>query len=211
VSSFETPPADLLPESFANDLYESVGPVAREDPVFLWSLLILCNAIGVMYQLVDEWVRDTEEGPGWSLLVDLDRCPPGALDWLGQFVGVRLPGGLTPEEKRIWIKDASGFRRGTVKAMIAAVQLTLTGEQSVSLIERDGDPYYLTVAYDPAESPDQGRTMQAILSQKPAGLVLGTRPAGIQTWDEFKARQPTWAGEMTIYDDWQEALWNTQD
>ena len=67
-----------------------------------------------MFQDVEDLVRDSPAGdPGWSELLDLDRCPPEALDWLGQFVGIRIPAGLNDLQSRAWISSTDGFRRGT--------------------------------------------------------------------------------------------------
>jgi hypothetical protein len=164
-----------------------------------------------MYQMVDDWVRDQPEGPGWSLLMDVNRCPPEALGWLGQFVGVRIPTGLTDAQQRQWIKDRRGFRRGTPAAMIAAVQDTLTGTKAVKMIERDGDPYNLTLTTTTSETPDANRTLAAILSQKPAGITLNKTSVvtGTQTWDALKGRDPNWNGTKTRYTTWTNALWNT--
>ena len=204
-----TPPAGLQPSSFAAALYDSMAPVAMQDSQHAWSLLILCNAIGQMYQLVDDWVRDQPAGPGWSLLLDLNRCPLIALGWLGQFVGVRIPAGLTDAQQRAWIASTPGFKRGTPAAMIAAVQATLTGTKSVTLVERDGDPYNLTVKTLTGETPNQTATSNAIASQKPAGIVLGAyTPAATQTWATMKTKNATWAAEQTKYTNWSNTLWN---
>src|SRR5215471_3803868 len=85
------PPADLAPATFAGRLYDMLEPLAEQDPQAGWSLLILCNAIGTAYQLVEDLVRDTAAGPGWSSLMDVARCPYDALPWLAQFAGVRIP------------------------------------------------------------------------------------------------------------------------
>jgi hypothetical protein len=203
------PPAALAPDSFAGDLYASLDPLTAQEPNVGWSLLILCNAIGTMFQMVDDWVRDQPEGPGWSLLLDINRCPPEALGWLGQFVGVRIPGGLTDAQQRAWILSMIGFRRGTPAAMISAVQATLTGTKAVTLVERDGDPYYMTVKTNTAETPNAAATNAAILSQKPAGLTLGTSGSqpGAQTWATLKTKNATWAVELTKYGNWSNALW----
>src|SRR5437764_7240325 len=123
-----------------------------------------------MYQLVEDLVRDTLDGPGWSALVDLDRCPDVALPWLAQLVGVRLLPGSTPDEQRARIASTDGFRRGTRDAMIAAARATLTGAGTVILRERDGDPvaepidyaYRLTAITYADETPDASATEQAL-------------------------------------------------
>jgi len=211
VEEFDVPaiPAGLQPSSFAATLYDSMAPLAAQDSIYNWSLLILCNAIGQMYQLVDDWVRDQPAGLGWTILLDLNRCPTYALAWLGQFVGVRIPAGLTDAQQRAWILSTPGWKRGTPAAMVAAVQATLTGTKSVTLVERDGDPYNLTVKTLTAETPNPTATANAIASQKPAGLVLGTyTPAATQTWATMKTKNTTWAAEQTKYTIWSNTLWN---
>jgi Phage tail protein (Tail_P2_I) len=206
---YADPPTDLLPDSFAADLYESLAPLARQDFYYGWALLILCNTIGTMYQLVDAIVRDQPEGPGWSLVLDVNRCPPEALGWLAQFNGVRLGYALSDAEQRQAIQDASGFRRGTPAAMTAAIQATLTGTKTVTLHERDGDPYSLTILTAAEETPDLTKTRTAMLSQKPAGIVASINGVGVtQTWATFQTKAADWAGEITVYGTWSNSLWN---
>jgi hypothetical protein len=154
------PPAALTPDSFAERLYTMMEPLARQDFDNAWSLLTYCNAIGSMYQLVDDWVRDTPDGPGWSLLLDLDRCPAVALPWLAQLVGVRLLAGSTEADQRARIASTDGFKRGTVAAMRGAAQPTLIGSQTLLFRERSGDTavspdyaYYLDVTTYANETP----------------------------------------------------------
>jgi hypothetical protein len=57
--------------------------------------------------------------------------------------------------------------------MQAAVAATLTGSQSVSVLERvGGDPYALTVVVRTSETPDSAATLAAAMTQKPIGLIL---------------------------------------
>ena len=57
--------------------------------------------------------------PGWSQVLDINRCPWYALPWLGQFVGVDLTKtpGLTYEQSVQKILSRPGFSRGTVPAL----------------------------------------------------------------------------------------------
>ncbi len=57
--------------------------------------------------------------PGWSQILDINRCPSYALPWLGQFVGVDLnkTPNLTYEQSVQKILSRSGFSRGTVSAL----------------------------------------------------------------------------------------------
>lgn len=170
------PPPDLLPDSFAARLYGMLAPLAQQDGLASWSLLTFCNAIGLGYQLVEDWVRDTPDGPGWSLLLDLDRCPPEALPWLGQFVGVRLLPGADDAASRTRIAETDGFHRGTPDALRSAAAATLTGNKHVVFTERyHGDAYALDVVTYVDETPDDATTLRALIAQKPGGIVLTYR------------------------------------
>ena len=181
-------PPELLPDTYAARLYYMLTPLARADPDNAWSLLIYMNATGVMFQLVEDLVRDTPDGPGWSILLDLDRCIPEALPWLGQLVGVRLPAGMNEADQRERIAQTDGFKRGTRSALIGALQATLTGTKTVIMRERDHDPadtpnyaYYLSVyTYDDETPRDVIGTSTLPVTSSGNELTDATRTANIQ-------------------------------
>ena len=204
--SLPAPPDSLIPDTFAGRLFDAMAPLGQYDPDNQWSLLTYCNAIGTMFQLVEDWVRDTEDGPGWSSLLDLERCPPEALAWLAQFVGVRLLPGATDADSRERIGNTDGFNRGTVAALRAACWNTLTGSRSVFLWERDGDPaqvpeyaYHLTVVTYADQTPDPVATRKALLAQKPGGLVLDYVVISGQTYQQVADRFDTYADVKAAY------------
>jgi hypothetical protein len=206
------PPAELAPDTFAGRLYDMLEPLAEQDPQAGWSLLILCNAIGVPYQLVEDWVRDTPDGPGWSLLMDVDRCPSEALPWLAQFAGVRIPPAVVDDaERRAWIESTDGFNRGTRDALIGAAKATLTGAQRLIFRERDGAAYgattpdyayHLTVYSYATETPDATATLNALLAQKPGGIVLHYTAATMQDYQNVKDTNATYAVVLATFDDY---------
>jgi hypothetical protein len=207
------PPAGLAPDTFAGRLYAMLAPLAQLDPNAGWSLLILTNAIGTMYQLVEDWVRDSAAGPGWSLLMDVDRCPVEALPWLGQFVGVRLLPNSSEADQRARIASTDGFRRGTPAAMIGAAQATLTGTRTLRFKERSGDTavtpeyaYYLDAVTYKNETPDPAATLRALLAQKPAGLVLTYNAIDQNTWQIVKDDNVSWQAVKTRYPTWYDVL-----
>jgi hypothetical protein len=61
--------------------------------------------------------------PGWSQILDINRCPSYALPWLGQFVGVDLTKtpDLTYEQSVQKILSRPGFERGTVASLQSAL------------------------------------------------------------------------------------------
>ncbi len=203
------PPSALTPETFAARLYALLEPLAQLDADAGWSLLILCNAIGAMFQEVEDWVRDTPAGPGWSLLLDLTRCPDEALGWLAQFVGVRLLPGMSADDQRAFIASTDGWRRGTRASMIGAAQSTLTGAQTVVFRERDHDPsdspdyaYYLTAYTYTDQTPDSAATLRALLAQKPGGIVLTYTVADGQDYALLKSSVATYAIVKSTYSDY---------
>lgn len=225
-----TPPAALAPGTFAARLYLALAPLAQWDDDNGWALLILCNALGLMYQPVEDLVRDTDAGPGFSELLDINRSPDSMLPWLAQLVGVRLLPGSTPAEQRTRILSTDGFRRGTPAAMIGAAQATLTGSKRVDFRERSGGPlpapqtyaqlkaavptyaamkstyadyahaggssdyaYYLQVFTYTSETPDFTATQNALLSQKPGGLMMSYDHMPGQTYAQVKSANATYA------------------
>lgn len=136
------------------------------------SLQTFLQALSGGFEQIDSVIRDTDDGPGWSALLDANRCPVWALRWLGQLVGVAIVPGTPEEAARNAIRTPAGWRRGTPQAIIDAVRPTLTGTQTVILLERDTDAYHLTVATFTDETPDTAATEAAALSQKPAGLLM---------------------------------------
>jgi hypothetical protein len=197
-----TPPPALAPASFAARLYNALGPLAQYDPTNGWSLLILCNAIGQGFQLPDTWLRDTPDGPGWSLLLDVNRCPTEALGWLAQLVGVRLLPGASDSDSRHRIANVSGWWRGTPANIQQAAWRTLTGQQRVYLYERDPDAYALTVVTYSSETPDPAATEAAILAQKPAGIVLTYICQTGQVYSQVVTRFATYAALDAAYADY---------
>jgi len=200
------PPAALAPDTFADRLYLALAPLAREDVDNGWALLILCNALGAMFQEIEDLVRDTPDGPGWSALLDLDRCPDEALPWLGQFAGVRVLSGSTPAQMRQRIASTDGFKRGTRAALIGAAQATLTGAKTVVFRERDHDPadtpnyaYYLTVTTYTAQTPNPAATLAALTAQKPGGIVLTYQTLAGQDYQTLHTNHATYADVRSFY------------
>jgi hypothetical protein len=206
------PPAELAPDTFAGRLYDMLAPLAQQDPTAGWSLLILCNAIGVDYQLVEDWVRDSPDGPGWSLLLDVDRCPPEALPWLGQFVGVRVLPRSSADDQRARIRSTDGFHRGTRAALIGAARSTLTGSQRIIFRERDGAEmgypnapeyaYCLKVYTYASETPDPTATLNALLAQKPGGILLDYDAVQMQDYQNVKDTNATYAVVKSTFKDY---------
>lgn len=156
---------------FQEDVYRQLG-AWRDADYGSWHLLEFIGAIASMFDQIETYARDDNGLPGWSLLLDPDRCPVEALPFLAQFVGVRSVEGLTEQQKRDKIKATDGFKRGTPGSIIGAAQLHLTGNKTVIMKERDGGAYDLTVITHLSETPDAAAVLASIIEQKPAGIVL---------------------------------------
>lgn len=167
----------------AEEIYARVAPLATDDAQYGWGMLTLCIALGLMRQPVATLVRDTADGdPGWSIILDIDRCPTYALPWLAQCVGARIPTGTDDATARQIIRAEQSFTRGRPASIVATIQRTLTGTRTVYMTERaDGDPYKLRVRTFDTETSSPAATQALIVAaQKPGGIVLdyGTVAAG---------------------------------
>jgi hypothetical protein len=184
-------PTELAPDTFAARLYGMLAPLAQQDDGAYWSLLVYCNALGAMFQLVEDIVRDTPDGPGWSIMLDLPRCPEFALGWLGQFVGVRVLPDSTADEKRQRIRDTAGMRRGTRASMVGAAAATLTGAKRVDFRERSGGPLPEVQTYAMVKAAyatyqalkDTGLDYQHVAGSPDAAYFLKVRTYGAETPD----------------------------
>lgn len=173
-----------------------------------WPLLTFCEAVAGRLQPLETLIRDTEDGPGWSIVLDVDRAPAEWLPWLGQFVGVSVPSSLTEEQQRTLIRTLPGTIRGTARAIEAAATRYLTGERRVYLVERHGSAYRLTVSVLDSEAPvaDRPRIEAAILEQKPAGIILAVQYIEGGDYDTLRDTHTDYDELLTIYDSYDEIL-----
>jgi hypothetical protein len=159
----------------AEHWYDEISVVQPADEQAGWPLLILLAGMGAAFGPVHDVVRDSDDGPGWSPLLDPARAPGWALPWLAQLAGVTLTPGAPDQQWRDEITSPPAFRRGTQQAIIDATARTLTGTRRVTLYERDGGPWLITVITYTAETPDADAAERAARSQKPAGLLMTFR------------------------------------
>jgi hypothetical protein len=202
-------------DSFARDLYESIEPLAYADADNNYSLAEYCVAIGEMFQIVEDLGRDQiiddVQYPGWSVIMDIDRAPTDALGWLAQFVGVRTRTGLNDKDQRDRIKSTAGWSRGTVSALQGAISTYLTGTKTFVFRERyDRDnptidaPYYLDIVTYTAETPNPAAALQALMAQKPAGIILRYVVLGGQDYAAIKSKYVTYTALKNAYSTYEE-------
>lgn len=165
-----------------------------------YTFLLWLDGMGSQQQVIDNLCRDEGVNPGWSILMDIERCPTYALPWLAQFLGGRFTSLQTTDaQMRETILLGCGLRRGTIGHMEWVGLSFLNPGGSVVVNERTTDPYHFTVevfgmpgynysqldaafanynAIAAAHSDYDGFTQniegltQALLSTKPAGLIM---------------------------------------
>jgi Phage tail protein (Tail_P2_I) len=166
-------PRPTTSTSMGDRLYQHLLPLAWRDREHGFALLKFCRTIGQQMQEVEDVIRDTPEGPGWSAIVDINRVPDKYVDWLAQLVGVRLDPLWTYEQKILAIRDLTAWRRGTPRAIVAAAQQWLTGNKTVVLEEQfDGNAYRMNVITYTDETPYPAETERAVRRQKPAAILM---------------------------------------
>jgi hypothetical protein len=167
---------------FQERLYAALEPHTDQDELLGWPLLIYLGAIASMFDQIESYARDGDQGqPGWSIIVDPDRVPIEAIPWLALITGttLQLQGKQAGESDteyvdrlRQQVADANNLKRGTIGSIIGAAKATLTGTQTVLYRERDGGAYNLTILTIDSETPDTTLTLNEIEKKTPAGLIL---------------------------------------
>jgi hypothetical protein len=190
-------------------LRERTAPLAPDDEAHGYAHAHLCEALAQALRQVAEIYDPPDPYPPGAPLIDVETCPDWALGWLAQVVGVSLPVGATPDQQRALIRDVSGWKRGTPAALRAIVAATLTGSRTVYFRERHlGDAYALEVVTYTAETPDPARSLAALRTQKPAGIVLSFRVMATWDWEQVVVDNASWAAVDGRYDTWTELLLN---
>ena len=124
-------------------------------------------------ELVDAADPDTSV-TGTSELANPQAAQRPWLPWLGWLVGLDVSG-VSESFQRQAISESSALqRRGSRGAIIRAVQRTLTGSKSCRIYANLSgvDPYLLTVVTINSQTPDAVDTLEAAISEKPAGIDL---------------------------------------
>src|SRR6516162_6285412 len=162
--------------TFKQALINLLQPMFYADAQENNALTTYLSALGdQLFQLVQDWSSDTDDvppKPGYSILVDATRVPDVAIPWLAQFVGSDVTINSPPSQQRTQLTGLGTWKRGTVAALQAAPVPYLTGSQTVIVKERDTGPYHFEVMTYADETPNQAAALAALLTQKPAGLVM---------------------------------------
>lgn len=148
---------------------------ARQDyPLLRW-LSLLVDQLGEVSDAVDAIdVRTPDEGGAvgdTSALTDPVTADPAWLQWLGQFVGLRLPSSYTPAQMRAAI-EAANFARGTKKTIEAIARRYLVPGATLVITERVGDRWHYTVHAYTSQVTSPDALLAALQLENPAGMVL---------------------------------------
>lgn len=135
-------------------------------------------------------IVDPDTSPsGTCELIDARYCPRPYLGWLGWLLGIDTTTIADP-----FVRDAIGNaartqRRGSKGSIADAAQRTLTGSKSVRVYWNlsGTEPYHLTVITLNAQTPDPTATLEAAMSEKPAGMSLELQTVDGPTYAEINA------------------------
>lgn len=169
-------------------------------------LSAIVDRAGEVEVLLDRLDLDSAAGDTSSALVDPDTADDRWLDWLGQLLGVRLPAGLSPMERRDAVRFASaGWRAGTRQAVADAGKSELTGTRYAEVRDHTTDTsargaageWDVLVITRTSETPSAAAVVDAIYRKgaAPAGVKLWHR-AYEATWDQIEARFGTGTGAV---------------
>jgi hypothetical protein len=171
----------------AEEMYESLKAIAADDADNNWIILLTCEALmRSNIQPIIELSRDTDQGVGWSKLMDLDRIRDEDLPYAAQFVGVTTNPASTPAENRDLIVTRPPWKRGRPATLLAAVQATLTGTQRIELAERDTSAYHATITVYRAQVPDEDLTRAAVARNKPGMIIVDLEILESPTYGEVR-------------------------
>lgn len=116
---------------------------------------------------------------GWSILLDVDRCPTQYLPFLGMFVGIYVQPGTADATARAMIRARSSWSRGTPAGIDAAIQSAQSAPDPSKywVTERQGaggpDAYHFLITIDEtslATPGDPTALIAAVTAVKPAGV-----------------------------------------
>lgn len=183
----------------AEILYDALSPAFTEAVDTDYNLLTFVAAIAVMQEQVWEVTHDGDEP--WEIVFDPERCPAFALPWLAAFSGVRILPAWDEQQTRDAISGAKNWRRGTLGALLHAVTLTLSGAQTIDYEEREsGNAYRFKLRVQADEIVGHpSNVLDAVLTQKPAGIVLDFDSVGGQTYADLLTHAATYADVEPLY------------
>jgi hypothetical protein len=198
--------------------------IAAMEPWWTDDLITYLTTIGTMFSQAESVIRydparlttldidpeTMDEDFGYGNLLDPNLSPPVALPYLGQFVGERMPSGLATDAQRAWIADRPHSRRGTVLSLVDAVQRSLTGTKTVTIVERNDGSAAGDMADDvaiyvyQAETPSSAQVLSDIQDTFPLELSLSFNVIVTTVWAQVLSTYTTWANVKSGNANWGE-------
>lgn len=157
------------------ELFDELAGSHPGDDARGYPLRILLRAIGRMFEPLASLIRDSDDGPGWSAIVDPQRTPqPG---WTAQLNGVVLTKGASDTQQRAEIENAAGLQRGGVPQLEGAVKTTLDPPDTaaVTIIEQYLTDYGVLVVTYTSQTPNPALTERVAIDYIPAWLLPTVR------------------------------------
>lgn len=188
----------------ADRVLEGLGPAYRAAAGEL--LPDLVGGLTSELEVVDALVQPAPGG--WAAIFDLDTTPQPR--WLGSATGTTVPGGLTLEQQRSYVRDRPAWRRGSLDAMAAAVLALLTDPARVGFVERhEANAWHLQIRVYGAVGVTEAEILAAAKTQKPVGLVIdGVELVPAYTYEDlsllyadYLAMTGSWGYPLTLEDD----------
>jgi hypothetical protein len=141
---------------------------------------------------------DVDDDASYVFLLHPDFCPAICLPYLAQYVGERLPRGLTVQAQRDWIKLRPNSRRGTLPSLAAAASRSLIGNKLVTIVERSdgtsGDhPDDVVISTFDVETPDDAQVLRDIEDTFPLELSLHYQSIPGNSWQNVMTANASWA------------------
>lgn len=183
-------------------VYRALGPgMTGLDADNGYAHLDVCAVISEPLVEPDSLGRDF--GQVW----DVDSRQGGQLDHAAQYVGVTRPPTYDDEQMRTLIRERPAYQRGSPEAIVSAVRARLAGSRRVELTERDGgDVNALRIRIYLSEIVSLADVQQAVLEQKPAGIVATVEPFPGQDWQDVVNAHATWQDVIDAHPTWQDLI-----
>lgn len=137
--------------TFAQRVWDLLLPIRLEST----DLNHYIGGIGELFQEIEDYAIDTPQGPGWSPVVDVNRVPTKAIDWLAQFVGITINHDDSDDGMRQQLRSHDRWGRGTPAAILGEASKWIPEGSQLYMSERNTNPWHITFIL--VDSPGTGQ------------------------------------------------------
>lgn len=153
---------------FADRVLDGIGPALLERAGDL--LPDLVDALTAPAAATDALVQPAGTRR-WATVFDLEVTPDPR--YLAQFTGTTIPAALDTEQARAYARDRSGWYRGSLPVLAAAVASALPDTARFEIVERDGSPGRISLRIlDTTDPVDDQAVLRAAAEEKAIGLRI---------------------------------------